>query len=507
MGPGWNVTLWSLMARPYHGNAAMKIPWSLALLALLALVRPAGAIVLSQDFDSGSLNVAASTVDGSAVHLVGRRTWTQSGYSTDYRWVYFKASGVAGLRPDFDISRSKFLGNLRDHRYLYSYDQTEWHYFDYGHAATEAYYFHNNQPFTQDEVYIAYSLPYPLSRTQAHVAAVAQSPFVAPTISGGDGFVVGRTAGGKDDLDRIIAPNDLYGFKINDPSSSHEKKKVLLAGGNHPCETPGSHALEGMIDFLLSDSPQAVSLRRMADFFVYPQVNPDGRIAGYYRSTPENPSKDYNRYWDKPAGLTDMTAVRSAMILDTGGDVDYLFDFHSMFGPWSRAPYYETIEEDAASPFALALAQLEPGIIQSRTDGDPGMLRIWGQSTDGLKAEHSYTPEFGCHLGVLEDRLDEMGANYARALYRALWTEFTFIPGDATADGLVNEADAAVLADCWGLGGADWSMGDFDGDGWVGPADASILAAHWSPVPEPAAMVLLMVMGLGLVTRRVKRKK
>ncbi|MBN2216625.1 MAG: hypothetical protein JW719_04550 [Pirellulales bacterium] len=491
----------------------MRISFATALVAFVLLVQPLGAIELSQDFDSGSLNVAASTVVGNTVNLVGRRTWTDPTYRYRYRWVYFKASDVAGLQPQFTISAGSFLGDLSDHRYLYSYNQTEWSYFDNCYVSGGTYYFRNHQPFTGNDVYVAYSLPYPVSRTQAHVAAVTQSPFVSPTISGAGGYVVGHTAGGVDNIDvpeRIIAPQDIYGFKISDPAGPAEKSKVLLSSGVHSCETPGNHALEGMIDFLLSDAPQAVCLRRMAEFYVYPQVNPDGRLAGYYRSTPENPSKDYNRFWNNPAGFTDMTAARNAMILDTGGDVDYLLDFHSMFGAWSRAPYFETIPSDANSPFVLALAELEPGIYCSKTYGTAGMLRIWGQSASGLKAEHSYTPEFGCHPGVLEDRLDQMGASYAKALFRALWSESTFVAGDATADGLVDAADAAVLADCWGFEDADWSMGDFDGDGRIGPSDASILAANWgntfeslaTAVPEPATPALVGTLPLIWLLRR-----
>ena len=74
------------------------------LLLTLLLCSPCLAIELSQDFDSGSLDVAQSTVSGTTVNLVGRRTWTLSGYASTYRWVYFKASGVEGLAPTFNIS-------------------------------------------------------------------------------------------------------------------------------------------------------------------------------------------------------------------------------------------------------------------------------------------------------------------------------------------------------------------------------------------------------------------
>jgi VCBS repeat-containing protein len=88
------------------------------------------------------------------------------------------------------------------------------------------------------------------------------------------------------------------------------------------------------------------------------------------------------------------------------------------------------------------------------------------------------------------------------------------VPGDATGDGLVNQADAAVLATHWGHGGETWSTGDFNGDGVVGPADASILAANWgasageaggTSVPEPSSLVLLVLAAVAAVCRRGRR--
>jgi hypothetical protein len=73
------------------------------------------------------------------------------------------------------------------------------------------------------------------------------------------------------------------------------------------------------------------------------------------------------------------------------------------------------------------------------------------------------------------------------------------LPGDANWDGVVDDADASILAAHWQVtSGATWMDGDFNGDGTVDAEDASILAAHWqesiedtSPVPEPCSLVLL----------------
>ncbi|MBN2216559.1 MAG: PEP-CTERM sorting domain-containing protein [Pirellulales bacterium] len=87
------------------------------------------------------------------------------------------------------------------------------------------------------------------------------------------------------------------------------------------------------------------------------------------------------------------------------------------------------------------------------------------------------------------------------------------VPGDTNGDDIVNETDAAVLADNWGIavtGG--FGDGDFNDDNFVNAIDAAILAANWgnhagseeSPVPEPGAISLLM---LGMVSLIIRRKR
>ncbi|HLA83527.1 MAG TPA: BNR-4 repeat-containing protein [Thermoguttaceae bacterium] len=86
------------------------------------------------------------------------------------------------------------------------------------------------------------------------------------------------------------------------------------------------------------------------------------------------------------------------------------------------------------------------------------------------------------------------------------------IPGDATRDGKVDMADAAVLARNWGKEDATAMMGDFDGDGTVGPKDASILAANWNPaagesnsVPEPSLLAAICAATATIALRRRDR--
>jgi hypothetical protein len=151
-------------------------------------------------------------------------------------------------------------------------------------------------------------------------------------------------------------------------------------------------------------------------------------------------------------------------------------------------------------------------------DGTEKRLRVYidgverFNATDATMGVNLYVPG-GFHLGRdfygstrnLGGFLDEVSL-FDRALSEAdvlkLYDSAFYeapIPGDATGDGVVNQADAAQLAANWGVTGADWEMGDFNGDGVVGPGDASILAANWGTVgesgrsvPEPSACAALI---------------
>ena len=108
-------------------------------------------------------------------------------------------------------------------------------------------------------------------------------------------------------------------------------------------------------------------------------------------------------------------------------------------------------------------------------------------------------------------------ANLQRILYGEVQED---IPGDANRDGRVDGSDVTILAGNWqaGVGDPDpstvtWEMGDFNGDGQIDGSDVTILAGNWqagveaaaASVPEPSALVLLLVCGLALCLGRRSR--
>jgi hypothetical protein len=397
--------------------------------ALVATVgNPAdAAIVLNQDFDSGSLNVAASTATDALVTLEPRR-FNSPMWSGNHWWVAFEASGLSGLTPTFRIPTSgAFQGYSSAHRWVYSYDDgATWSSFNNGLVSGGYYSFSNNTPFAADVARIAIAIPFPASLTTAYTQSLVGNPYIFPTASADVGLVIGQTLGGiaggyTDDLGRAPPAFDLYGYVITDPEATGPKKKVVITTGNHSGEPTGTWTHQGFIDFALSNDPAAVELRQKAEIYVYPQTDPEGRWAGYFRSNPENPELNHNRFWHDPTGFTDLTIVIGAMRADTGvavdpeAAVDFFFDFHS-YGSATGIGYYQRTSNAPSNLYVSTLKGLESALYEHTGLSGPGAASTWAASPGGLNATISLTPETGFLANQPVERYLTLGENYARAV-------------------------------------------------------------------------------------------
>jgi hypothetical protein len=424
-----------------------------------------GQINLDGDFDHGGLDEANSSVNGNMVTLAGRDN-SNPGL---WKWLYFSASNVNGLQPIFQIDDEFATGgsNLNQHEMVYSYDQQNWEFFDNNdrNAAQDTFTFSNNAPFTQNQVYVAYGLPYSSARVTAHTALMAASPWVFPTSSGNASLVIGQSPGGVDDLGRIVAPQDMYGYKITDPSVAGPKIKIGVMSGIHSNETLGNYTLEGLVNFLTSDDLEAGILRKYAEFFVYPMANPDGRYAGYNRSTVQNVSVDPNRFWVSPnyGGLSDIKVVGDALLADTGADVDYFIDLHSTVV--GKDGHYGFVHPDYQSdPFWLTFTQMDSEIITSNAS----LIDLTGQKfgRDELNAEFTMTFETQFIANENVDRFLDLGKTMGLA-FEQVFFEFA----DLDFDGQLSLQDwlvfiAGAETDLSGMSPTEaYAQGDLDGDG------------------------------------------
>jgi hypothetical protein len=497
------------MAKSLHIAVVVCCTYMLCISSVL------GAIVLDGDFDSGSLDEANSSVSGNLVMLAGRDNYNTG----DWKWLYFSADGVSGQQVTFRIGDNFDTGggSLVGHKMVYSYDQENWFFFDNNirNASLDRFTFSNTNPFAQDRVYVAYGLPYPKSRTDSHTASLVDSPWVSPTLSGDADFVIGQSPGGVDDLGRVIAPQDMYGYKITDPNGGAiAKKKVVLLGGVHANETLGNFTLEGLVDFLVSDEAEAAILRKYAEFYVYPMANPDGRLAGYNRSTVQRENLDPNRYWIPPNynNLDDIEVVGDSVRADTGIDVDYMVDFHSTVNG-KTGHYGYILPEYQSDRFWQNVIQVEPSIDTNNASLVDDTGAKFGR--DHLNAEFSATFETQFLPDENIDRFLTLGRNFGLAFQQTFY-EFS----DLNFDGVLDPLDwqAFLLGaetDLSALSPIDaYEAGDLNGDGTNDLEDFGLFKANYIQVngllafqslfisvPEPSSAVLLLVGSILYSTR------
>jgi murein tripeptide amidase MpaA len=93
----------------------------------------------------------------------------------------------------------------------------------------------------------------------------------------------------KGTLTRTLAGNRCDYLTITsrdkDPNSAkaRAKKGVFISARVHPGESNSSWMMKGVIEFLVSNTPEARALRDHFVFKIVPILNPDGVINGNYR--------------------------------------------------------------------------------------------------------------------------------------------------------------------------------------------------------------------------------
>ncbi|MEM7626983.1 MAG: M14-type cytosolic carboxypeptidase [Planctomycetota bacterium] len=503
--------------------------WLIALVLAAVGNNAAAVITLDADFDNGSLldyTVGSSRL-GVTVELVGRDNFYGNGR---WRWVHFRADGVNGQQPFFRID-DNFAGGasrLTDHSMVYSYDQENWHFFDSNGLTVNnggQFFFNNSTPFTQDSVYVAYSLPYTYGMAVDHTTEVIASPWAEPTSSRVSGQragamgIIGQSPGGVDDLGRTINPHNIYAYRITNPatdSPTQAKRKVVIATGQHPAENLGMHTFAGLVDWLVSDDPRATALRDVAEFYAYPTLNPDGVFAGMNRTTVENPTQDPNSRWSpsKWIGHEDIQINGEAMIADTQatpGGVDAFIDFHST---WPSFPdedfgFIEFEQNDnQAVWWRTLLDELQPNVteIDSTSPLSSSTSANFAELELGAEVDVTFENQHGFDRPV--EYYTDLGKNFGLAFFADFVDP---LDGDVNLDGFVSQADLNAVLLNWGAAAESLLEGDLTGDGTVGQPDLNQVLLNWgggdlpngsvSAIPEPSTAAWALLAGAAVLRR------
>ncbi|QEG37329.1 M14 family zinc carboxypeptidase [Bythopirellula goksoeyrii] len=532
---------------------------------------PAQAVItLDGNFDSGSLE--SYTINGNTVNITGRDSYAGGAFRLGdghWRWLHFKASGVLNQNPTFAV-HGEFGGDgsccddtsietdheLYDHEMVYSYDGENWQYFPHANntlstananPANDLYTFSLGTPFTQDEVYVAYALPYTYNRSVLHTQQVLASPWAQPTVSGNLSGVIGQAPEGVNDIGINQPERDLYAYRITNPAtdSATPKRKAMFVTGQHASETLGIYTYEGLIDWLISDDPRAAALRDQVEVFGYPTLNASGRAAGLSRSMLQHPDTDSNSYW-RPGPLsgndwdsperTEQKINGEAMHDDAaatpGNSLDLFVDFHSsvpdyeIVGPnglGSESPLpglsgqyrddwaYITSGSEG-NDWWQALRALQPNLLQVTSGTGPTSRTSTGYALNddyGLNADMSVTFENQFAISRPISYYHDLGKNFGLAMYESWVQVANPLAADFDEDGDVDAGDLAAWQAGYGSVAATHLLGDADGDGDTDSADFVIWQRQFTGgqnpfstgkvVPEPSSMAILLLTATGML--------
>jgi hypothetical protein len=277
-------------------------------------------IKLSHDFDHGSLGkmeeISTGYFQGNTKHWIKRDS-----IGDQYYWFYFKADHVKDRI--LTIVLNDLIGVYRGDPHLvytnytepvYSYDQENWQRIaevDYDSASHT---FVVTQSFDQNPVWIAYAHPFPFSRLLQLMARISDREYA--TVQNLSSTAEGREI-------RMVS--------ITDPDVPDEgKKNILIMAMQHAGEDAGGYLVEGLINFLLSEDPEAQQARENFIYHIIPMMNPDGIFNGITRYN--SAMEDLNNIWlDNSKAQPEVNGVKAWVNqwLATGKKIDLFIDVHN----------------------------------------------------------------------------------------------------------------------------------------------------------------------------------
>lgn len=152
---------------------------------------------------------------------------------------------------------------------------------------------------------------------------------IAGRVPGAERFVLARTRGGR----------PVPGIRIGGGTEQQPARfGVWVQARQHAWEAGGSWVGRGFIEWVASDDPYAVELRRIATIHYIPIMDIDSVAIG--AGGKDAVPRDHNRDWsDEPVHPEVAAAQAKIQALDQAGRFDVFLDLHNP-GPSERRPYF-----------------------------------------------------------------------------------------------------------------------------------------------------------------------
>lgn len=231
---------------------------------------------ISAHFDSGNIEVINSD-DKNNIQLAIRPDVG----GEFFQWFNFLIQGQVGEHYVLNIVNAggaSYLEGWDSYQAVASFDRDYWFrlptsYKD-GTLTIEA-------DMEYDTIQIAYFAPYSYERHLDLLASVQLHPLVT-----------------LEHLGETLDKRDLTVVKIGDGDSN--KRSIWITARQHPGETMAEWLVDGLIHSLLDkDNASARLLLDKANFYIVPNMNPDGSVRGHLRTNAVG--TNLNREWSNPS--------------------------------------------------------------------------------------------------------------------------------------------------------------------------------------------------------------
>lgn len=339
---------------------------------------------ITSDFDGGNIAVLEAGAAGNI-----RLEIRQDNLSDFYQWFCFRLSGAKGRPLVMRIENAggaAYAKGWEGYRAVASGDGEVWSRVDTeydGQALTI-----RHTPDAEAVTY-AYFAPYSMQRHAGLIKQAAASPLVSHR-------VLGQTLDGQD-LD-LLEISSRHGAGKTAPAAL----KIWFIARQHPGETMAEWWMEGFLDRILDPGdPLSRALLSRCNFYIVPNMNPDGSTRGHLRTNAAG--MNLNREWNAPSmeKSPEVFLVRQAMH-ETG--VDFHMDVHGDEAlPYNFIAGFEGVPAVTEAQLALLeaytskLAALSPDFQTAQ-----GYPRDAPGSADMRKCTDYVAENFGCLSMTLE---------------------------------------------------------------------------------------------------------
>lgn len=300
-----------------------------------------------------------------------------------FQWFNFRFEGTVGNQYTLKITnagQSSYTKGWQDYDAVASYDRQQWFRLPTRYENGELII---DLDLDADAIQIAYFAPYSYDRHLDLLSAVQVHPEVT-----------------LEHLGLTLDGRDMTLVQIGD--GAEHKKNIWITARQHPGETMAEWLVEGLLYRLLdSDDPVSKQLLDKANFYVVPNMNPDGSVRGHLRTNAVG--TNLNREWQTPS-LEKSPEVYYVVNKMKATGVDLFYDVHGDEG----LPYVFLAGCEGVPSWDARMQQLQNDFEQALLLVSPDFQTEFGYGKDeagkaNLNIASNWVAEtFNCLSNTLE---------------------------------------------------------------------------------------------------------